>query len=121
MSSAEANVSCPFEWTGHLRGTPLEVFSRVALDRDVVIGWHRPGQNSSSIVIMIGDEQLWLEFFDEDSLRRLRDTADHAIPRLREAIAESERLNEEFLRNRHAEESAEFESGERDHDTVSTE
>lgn len=100
MSTDGASTPRPYEWTGHLRGAPLEVFSRVTVDRDVVIGLHRPGPNSSSIAIMMGDEQLSLEFFDEESLRRLRDTAEEAIPRLREAIAHSERLNEEYLRSR---------------------
>jgi hypothetical protein len=98
---------CPFQWTNRLEGTPMEVFLRAAVDREVVVGWHRPGPKASSIVIMIGGEQLSLEFFDEESLRRLRDVADHAIPQLRAAIADNARRNEEFLRTWTAEHPAE--------------
>jgi hypothetical protein len=88
-STDETTTPRPFEWTGDVKSAPMEVFLTAAVDREVVIGWHRPGPNSSSIVIMIGGEQLTLEFFDEESLRRLRDVAEHAIPRLRAALAES--------------------------------
>lgn len=104
--SLDEITTCPFQWTNRLEGAPIEMFLRAAVDRDVVLGWHRPGQNASSIVIMIGEEQLSLEFFDEESLRRLRDVADRAIPQLRAVIEEGKRRNEEFLRIWHAERTA---------------
>jgi hypothetical protein len=96
MSTDTNTMPCPFEWTGRLEGTPMGVFLSAAVDRDVVIGWHRPGPHASSIVIMIGGEQLSLEFFDEQSLQRLRDVADHAIPQLRAATAKNEGCNDEL-------------------------
>lgn len=88
MSTDEATRPRPFEWTTYVKSAPMEVFLSATVDSDVVIGWHRPGPDASSIVIMIGGEQLTLEFFDEDSLRRLMDVADQAIPRLRAMLAE---------------------------------
>ena len=108
MMSADApNTPCPYAWPPNLVGAPLAVFLNAAVDRNMSIGWYRPSTESSSIAIMIGGEQLSLEFFDEESLRRLRDVADHAIPQLRSAIAEGKRRNEEFLRTWTAEHPAE--------------
>lgn len=75
-----------YQWTGS-DGTPMEVFLNVAVDSDVEIGWHLRNPDADAITIIVGHEQLSLEFFDVRSLALLRDVADDAIERLRAVLA----------------------------------
>jgi hypothetical protein len=111
MSTDQSNAPCPFKWPGNFEGSPMEVFLTAAVDSEMAIGWHLPDQNASSITIMFGRERLSLEFFDEESLRRLRNVADDAIPRLREVLEETKQCNAEFLRTWHAEQAAAASAG----------
>lgn len=106
MSTDSAQTTVPLTWSGNSDSEPIEVFVRTSVDLNVPIGWYRPGVNASSIVILIGDEQVSLEFFDEESLRRISAVATAAIPQLRQAIAERERGNDEFERTWRAEKAA---------------
>jgi hypothetical protein len=55
---------------------------------------HSRRPDDESVSILFGDEQIRLEFYDVESLERLRDVADQAAQRLRTAIEANVRADD---------------------------
>lgn len=84
----------------------MEVFLNAAVDSDTEIGWHLRRQDADAITIIIGHQQLSLEFFDVQSLELLRAVANDAVTRLRAALRERGRALAEERRRWKAGEAA---------------
>lgn len=62
----------------------FDVFANAVVDSGVEITLHKPRTpDDETISILIGPEQITLEFFDVESLERLRDVANEGAARLR--------------------------------------
>lgn len=85
------------EWTGG-KGSPTEIFLNAAVDSDVEIGWDLRKADADAITIIVGHEQISLEFFDLESVERLRDVADDALKHMAAARQEGARAMAEGRR-----------------------
>jgi hypothetical protein len=64
---------------------------------DVQIVWYLRAPDDDVISIMFGDEQLTMDFYDVQSLERLRNVADQAASRLRVAQEANAQANAELV------------------------
>lgn len=64
----------------------LDVFANATVDSAVPIALHTSRLSDEYVSIQFGDERITLDFFDVQSLERLRDMADEGARRLRAAI-----------------------------------
>jgi len=65
----------------------MALFANAAVDDEVEIALHASKlPDAETVSIFFGDERLILEFYDVESLERLRDLADEGARRLRAAI-----------------------------------
>jgi hypothetical protein len=65
----------------------LGVFASASVDADVEIVLHRSRQpDDESVSILFGSERIMLEFYDVESLERLRDIAQEGAGHLRTVI-----------------------------------
>jgi hypothetical protein len=74
------------EWGTKTDGRRMYVFTNGGVTADVQVVWYQRTPSDEAISIMFGDEQITLDFYDMDSLERLRDVADQAAQRLRAVI-----------------------------------
>jgi len=58
-------------------------YANGGVDAEVQIVWYQREPDNEVISILFGDEQVTLDFFDAESLERLRDVADEGARRLR--------------------------------------
>ena len=65
---------------------PMWLHANAAVDSQVDMALHREPNERHCISIMFGDEDVMLDFFDAESLERLRDLADEGARRLREEV-----------------------------------
>jgi hypothetical protein len=63
----------------------LSMFASAAVNADVPITLHTP--DDESVSILFGEERFTLEFYDVESLERLRNLADEGARRLRQSQA----------------------------------
>ena len=82
MSAPNTPTPCPVDETGR----DLSLFLNTDVDAEVQIVSHSRTPDDEVVSILFGDEQIRLEFYDVESLERLRDVADQAAQRLRAAI-----------------------------------
>jgi len=69
----------------------LVLFANAAVDADVAMELHAPSRpDDEAMLILFGKERITLEFYDVESLERLRDLADEGARRLRAVIAANE-------------------------------
>jgi hypothetical protein len=69
----------------------LTLFANAAVDADVAMELHSPSRpDDEAVLILFGKERITLEFYDVESLERLRDLADEGARRLRAVIAANE-------------------------------
>jgi hypothetical protein len=61
----------------------MHMFATAAIDSRVKMVLHRNPRDHENISIMFGNENVTLDFFDPESLERLRDLADEAARQLR--------------------------------------
>jgi hypothetical protein len=65
----------------------MGVFASAAVDAEVEITLHPPRtSDDESVSILFGPERITLEFYDVESLERLRDLANEGAQRLRAVI-----------------------------------
>jgi hypothetical protein len=64
------------------------------VDAEVQIGLHWRAADDEAVSILFGKEQLRLEFYDVESLERLREVADQAARQLRAVIDASVRADD---------------------------
>lgn len=62
--------------------TTVDVFANVGVSADTPVSLYMRRPDDDSVTIRFGEERLMLEFFDVESLERLRDLADEAARRL---------------------------------------
>ena len=62
------------------------VFANAGVSADVSIALHMRRPDDDAVAIMFGDERIRLEFYDVESLERLRDLAVEGAHRLRASI-----------------------------------
>ena len=74
-----------FAWNGQA-GRPMALYVNGGMDVEVQIGWHMRAPDDTAVSILFGEEQITLEFFDVESLERLRDVAEEGAQRLRAAM-----------------------------------
>lgn len=65
------------------------VFASLGVDADVELRLYMRRPDDDTVSILMGHERVRLEFFDVESLRRIRDLADEGIRRLQAATAVS--------------------------------
>lgn len=71
----------------------MGVFANAAVDAEVEITLYPPRTpDDESVSILFGPERITLEFYDAESLQRLRDVAKEATQRLRTVIEANVRL-----------------------------
>ena len=69
----------------------LTLFANAAVDADVAMELHSPARSDDeAVLILFGKERITLEFYDVESLERLRDLAHEGARRLRAVIAANE-------------------------------
>lgn len=69
-----------------------DVFVNAGIDKEIEITLHLPlEKDSENVAIFIGREKISLDFFDVQSLERLRDTAEEGAQHLRTVIWENAR------------------------------
>lgn len=72
----------------------MALFANAAVDDGVEIFLYtRKLPEAESVSILFGDERIALEFYDVESLERLRDLADEGARQLRAAIAANARAD----------------------------
>lgn len=64
----------------------VSVFANAGVSADTSITLHMRKPDDDAVSILFGDERITLEFYDVDSLERLRDLANEGIRRLRASI-----------------------------------
>ncbi|MGH3801994.1 MAG: hypothetical protein ACRDTD_18035 [Pseudonocardiaceae bacterium] len=64
----------------------MALFANGAVDAEVEIALHPAAPDHEVISILFGTEQVTLEFYDVESLERLREVADEGARRLRAVI-----------------------------------
>jgi hypothetical protein len=74
------------EWGTTTGAGRMFVYLNGGVTADVSIVWHQRTPQDEAISIIVGDEQICLDFYDVHSLERLRDVADQATHRLRAVI-----------------------------------
>ena len=62
----------------------VPVFVSASVDHGVPMTLYQRPPDDSLIAILLGKERITLEFYDIESLERLRDLADEGVRRLRE-------------------------------------
>ena len=65
---------------------PMVLFANAGVDAEVTIALHSRAPDDEAVVILFGNEQVTLEFYDVASLERLRDIAAEGARRLRAVI-----------------------------------
>ena len=73
----------PLAWDGAVGGRQMDLYTNGLVDAEVQIVWHLRETDDEFVSILFGKEQVTLEFFDVESLERLRDVADEGARRLR--------------------------------------
>ncbi|MGH3870029.1 MAG: hypothetical protein ACRDSR_00700 [Pseudonocardiaceae bacterium] len=97
MNVPSTTTTRPLAWDGRSGGHQLAWYANGGVDAEVQIGWHLRAPDDEAISIMFSTEQLTLEFFDVESLERLRDVAADAAQQLRavfEANARADRTKD---------------------------
>jgi hypothetical protein len=70
----------------------VTLFASAGVDAGVAMELHNPAWCDDRVVmILFGEERITLEFYDVESLERLRDLADAGARRLRSLIEENAR------------------------------
>jgi hypothetical protein len=72
----------PLAWDGAVEGRQMAWYASGGVDAEVQIVWHLREPDDEVISILFGKEQATLDFFDVESLERLRDVADEGARRL---------------------------------------
>jgi hypothetical protein len=98
----------PLAWDGVVEGRQMAWYASGGVDAEVQIVWHQREPDDEVISILFGDEQVTLDFFDVESLERLRDVADEGARRLRAVFEANARADvaEETADGSHAAPSA---------------
>ncbi|MGH3866894.1 MAG: hypothetical protein ACRDQ4_12285 [Pseudonocardiaceae bacterium] len=79
---------------GGLVNRDVALFANAAVDAEVEIGLHSPRTpDDEAVSIFFGQERITLEFYDVESLERLRDLAHEGARRLRTVIEANARLD----------------------------
>lgn len=71
----------------------MPVYTTAAVDAHVAITLHMRTPDDDAISIKFGNERVTLEFYDVESLERVRDVADDAAQRLRAAVETAKRTD----------------------------
>jgi hypothetical protein len=64
----------------------MYVYTNAGVTADVRIVWHLRAPDDEAISILFGEEQVSVDFYDLESLERLRDVAEEGAQRLRTVI-----------------------------------
>lgn len=73
----------------------MAVFTTAGVDADVEIALYSPRTpDDDTVRIFLGAEQITLEFYDVESMERLRDVADEGARRLRAVLAANDRADD---------------------------
>ncbi len=83
MSVRNTMTTRPLAWDGAVEGRQMDLYASGGVDAEVQIVWHLREPDDEVISIFFGKEQVTLDFFDVESLERLRDVADEGARRLR--------------------------------------
>lgn len=86
VSGDSTPTARPLAWDGEVRGRQMDLYANGVVDAEVQIVWHLRETDDEFVSILFGKEQVTLEFFDVESLERLRDVADEGARRLRAVV-----------------------------------
>jgi len=76
----------PFVQCDDSKRGDVSVFANAGVSADASITLHMRRPDDDAVSILFGDERITLEFYDVESLERLRDLASEGIRRLRASI-----------------------------------
>jgi hypothetical protein len=87
IPTPNVSTTCPVVHIGGTVDRDIALFTSAGVNADVAIALHSPGTpDDETVSIMFGKEQITLEFYDVQSLERLRDLAHEGAHRLRTVI-----------------------------------
>ena len=81
-----------FQFDDSRRGD-VSVFANAGVSADTSITLHMRRSDDDAVSILFGEERITLEFYDVESLERLRDLASEGIRRLRASIMLNQRVD----------------------------
>jgi hypothetical protein len=93
VNAPSAMATCPLAWDGVVKGRQMVLYVSGGVDAEVQIVWHLRKPDDETVSILFGDEQVTLDFFDVESLERLRDVADEGARRLRAVLEANARAD----------------------------